>query len=287
MKKIKASELILNSDNSVYHLNLLPGDVAKDIITVGDPERAKMIARRFDSVNLKKSKREFLTITGELNGKPLTVISTGIGTDNIDIVFTELDALFNIDIKKRIVKKKISKLNFYRIGTSGSIHKKVPVDSFLISKAAFGLDGLAHFYDFKSDSKSLKIFNSISSFPKTICPYFIEGSQKLIKKFRSNEFLEGITLTANGFYNPQGRVIRLNSKMAEKLKGIQSQKIKKSMLSNLEMETAGIYLLSNLFGHEAISINAILANRTNGEFSSNPKKQIKTLIDKSLEIICT
>lgn len=286
MENIKESELILNPDGSIYHLKLQPGDCARDIITVGDPERAKMISKKFESILVSKRNREFLTITGYFNKKKLTVISTGIGTDNIDIVFTELDALFNIDFKSRKVKKKIVSLNFYRIGTSGSIHSEVPVDSLLISNSAIGLDGLAHFYNYtKRNMYVNRLFEELNLSPH-IKPYYVKAAPGLVNKFSVQEkFLHGVTITANGFYNPQARSLRLKSKFAKNFKKCHNRTLGKAMLSNLEMETAGIYLLAHLLGHNAISVNAILANRVNGEFSTQSKKTVNQLIDYTLEII--
>ncbi len=286
MESIKESELILNKDGSIYHLQLLPGDCATDIITVGDPERAKSIAKKFDSILVSKKNREFLTITGLYKKKKLTVISTGIGTDNIDIVFTELDALFNINFKTRKVKTKLTSLRFYRIGTSGSIHESVPVDSLLISSSAIGLDGLAHFYSYTKRNVYVdRLFEEMKLSPH-IKPYYVNASKNLLDKFIGvSPFKTGITITANGFYNPQARSLRLQSKFAKNFKKCHNRQIGKNLLSNLEMETAGIYLLAHLMGHEAISLNAILANRINGDFSSQAKKVVNKLIDLSLDII--
>jgi len=287
LKKIPASELIINKDGSIYHLGLRPEDIAQDIITVGDPERAKFISKYFDKITKVKKNREFHSYSGQLGSKKLTVISTGIGTDNIDIVFTELDALVNIDLKKRVVKKKLTSLRFYRIGTSGCIQKDFPIDSLLISTKAIGLDGLLHFYNLKSSKKDQAILADFSTQVdlKNISPYITSGDELLIKKFTSDTFLKGITLTANGFYNPQGRSIRLQSSFSKSLKKVFNKNLGGLPLSNLEMETAGIYGLSKLLGHQAISLNALLANRANGHFSKSPKKTVKVLIEKSLEII--
>ncbi len=287
MKKIPASELIINKDGSIYHLGLRPEDIAGDIITVGDQERAKFISRYFEKITNVKKNREFHSYSGEIGKKKLTVISTGIGTDNIDIVFTELDALVNIDLNKRVIKKKLTSLRFYRIGTSGCIQKNIPLDSLLISTQAIGLDGLLNFYQLKPTKKEQQILSDFNSQValKNISPYITSGDKTLIKKFTTDSFLKGITLTANGFYNPQGRSIRLQSTFSKSLKKVINKKINGLPLTNLEMETAGIYGLSRLLGHQAISLNALLANRANGQFSSNPKKTVKKLIETSLEII--
>jgi len=287
LKKIPASELILNKDGSIYHLGLRPENIAMDIITVGDPDRAKFISKYFDDITFIKKNREFHSYTGRIGKKKIMVISTGIGTDNIDIVFTELDALANINLKRRTLKAQSKSLRFYRIGTSGCIQKSIPIDSFLISEKAIGLDGLMNFYNMrpsKKDQAILSDFNDLTDF-KNIVPYITSGDSQLINKFTNDQFIKGITITANGFYNPQARSIRLKSKFASSLKSVFNKNLGGIPLSNLEMETAGIYGLSHLLGHRAISLNALLANRANGIFSNNPKKTVKTLIEKSLEII--
>jgi len=279
---IKASELILNPDGSVYHLQLKPGEVAKTIITVGDPERVDSITQHFDSISVNKQNREFKTVTGLLDNKRITVIATGIGTDNIDIVFNELDALFNIDFKTRTVKETLKSLDFIRIGTSGSINPNVPVDSIVVSKAAIGLDGLLNFY--KADhcrvSKLENNFESHTGIPNC---YAVSCSNELLKKFEALG-TKGITITADGFYGPQSRNIRLDYKynLVELTKEFAYDNIE---ITNLEMETAGIYGLANLLGHNAISLNAILASRCNGEFSSNPASVVEGLILKTLELL--
>jgi len=288
LKKIPASELIINKDGSIYHLGLRPENIAKDIITVGDPKRAKFISSYFDKTTVVKKNREFHSYTGTIGNKRLTVISTGIGTDNIDIVFTELDALVNINLSKRTLKKKSTSLRFYRMGTSGCIQKDIPIDSFLVSHKAIGLDGLLNFYNLKTSKKDQSILDEFNALIKTphIHPYISSGDKDLIKKFKSEKsFLHGITITANGFYNPQGRSIRLQSKFSNSLQKVFNKKLGALPLSNLEMETAGIYGMSKLLGHKAISINALLANRANGHFSKQPQRTIKKLIEKSLEII--
>ncbi|WP_273566934.1 nucleoside phosphorylase [Maribacter halichondriae] len=280
------SELILNADGSIYHLNLLPKDIADTIITVGDPDRVVDVSKYFDSIQVKKGKREFHTHTGILNGRRLTVISTGIGTDNIDIVLNELDALANIDFKDRTVKKNHIRLRIVRIGTSGAIQPEIPVDSFVLSEYALGLDGLLHFY--KSDSIQEKMisdhFVKHSGWEtKKAAPYVVKCDEELARIFNSNHIRFGVTATNAGFYGPQGRKLRLppdNERMNQNLSTFIFENMK---ITNLEMETAGIYGLAKLMGHQAISLNCILANRATGTFSKNPSNSTEELIKFTLD----
>ena len=279
---IKESELILNSDGSIYHLQLKPGEVAKTIITVGDPDRVDNITSHFDSISVNKRNREFKTVTGLLGNKRLTVIATGIGTDNIDIVFNELDALFNIDFNTRTIKDNLISLDFIRIGTSGSINPKIPVNSIVVSQSAVGLDGLLNFYD----AEKMRCLELESAFKdQTDIPnsYAVQCSAKLLSKFESIG-AKGITITADGFYGPQSRNLRLDYKynLVEMTKDFSFEGTE---ITNLEMETAGIYGLAKMLGHNAISLNAILASRCNGEFSNKPSEVINHLIMKTLELI--
>jgi uridine phosphorylase len=279
---IKESELILNSDGSIYHLQLKPGEVAKTIITVGDPDRVDNITSHFDSITVNKRNREFKTVTGMLGNKRLTVIATGIGTDNIDIVFNELDALFNIDFKTRTIKDNLISLDFIRIGTSGSINPKIPVNSIVVSQSAVGLDGLLNFYNAKKMCclELESAFKEQTDIPNS---YAVQCSAKLLSKFESIG-TKGITITADGFYGPQSRNLRLDYKynLVEMTKDFSFEGTE---ITNLEMETAGIYGLAKMLGHNAISLNAILASRCNGEFSNKPSEIINDLIQKTLQLI--
>lgn len=283
---IEASEFIQNSDGSVYHLNLLPKHLAKTVILVGDPNRVERITRHFDKVEFKLKKREFYTQTGYYKGKRISVISTGIGPDNIDIVLNELDALVNIDFETRELKKEITSLDILRIGTSGSIQKEVPVDSFLISESAIGFDGLLHFYESEhiQNSEFADAFSQhLDWFKKKAAPYVVDGSEKLISRMASSRLHKGVTATNIGFYGPQGRILRLalqDDKMNDKLASFSFNNKK---ITNLEMETSAIYGLSKLLGHNAISMNAIIANRAAGTFSKDPKNTVDELIQYSLE----
>jgi uridine phosphorylase len=283
---INASELILNPDGSVYHLNLRPEHLASTIITVGDPDRVDSVTKYFDTVDFKVKKREFHTQTGTYKGKQITVISTGIGTDNIDIVFNELDALVNIDLEKREIKDHHTSLEIIRIGTSGSIQKDIPIDSFLISEYAAGFDSLLHFYQsehvqFKDISDALVKHTNWS--PLKSKPYVVQCDDDLMQRFSSQITHRGFTATNVGFYGPQGRILRLpiqDDGLNDKLANFDYNG---RPITNLEMETAGIYGLSKLLGHKALSMNAIIANRATGEFTNRPKEVVDDLIAYCLE----
>ena len=283
---IQASELILNPDGSVYHLNLKPEHIAHDIIFVGDQNRVEKISSLFDTIEFSSQKREFKTHTGTLNGKRISIISTGIGPDNIDIVMNELDALVNIDLKTRQLKTTLKSLNIFRIGTSGSLQADIPVDSFVMSKYGLGLDNMLRSYlvDEISNSKIEELFIDHTNWDiRKGRPYVISCSEKLEQLIESDKIHKGITATAGGFYGPQGRILRL---------GIQDENLNSKMdnflfegnrITNLEMETAAIYGLSKLLGHNALSLNAIIANRATGTFSEDPYKAVDELIKYTLE----
>jgi len=280
------SELILNADGSIYHLNLLPEDIATRIITVGDPDRVSDVSQFFDSIEIKKGKREFITHSGTLNGKKISVVSTGIGTDNIDIVFNELDALVNVDFEKRTIKTDNTQLDFVRIGTSGGIQSDVEVDSFLLSEYAIGIDGLLHAYQsekFQYKKISEAFVTHTAWPPEKAVPYVVKCDESLASIFNTNRIRFGTTLTNNGFYGPQGRKLRLNltdDSLNSKITSFEHNTLK---ITNLEMETAGIYGLSKLLGHRAVSLNCILANRVNGTFSKKPQKSVHELIQFALQ----
>jgi uridine phosphorylase len=284
--QLRPAELILNEDGSIYHLNLLPEDIATTIITVGDPDRVNQVSSYFDSTEVKKGKREFVTHTGHLKGKRISVISTGIGTDNIDIVINELDALVNIDFKTRSLKKKHTSLKIVRIGTSGAIQNDIPVDSFLISEYVIGFDGLLHFYEhdklnFPKIEDAFIEYTSWDSFKAR--PYVLFYSKKLGDVFKDNRIRLGFTATNTGFYGPQQRQLRLKPSQMELMEKLSTFNYEGQSLTNLEMETSGIYALSQLLGHEAVSMNCILANRANGEFSTDPVKSVDKLIKFCLD----
>lgn len=286
--QIQESELILNPDGSVYHLNLLPENIAHDIIFVGDQDRVEKITSRFDSIDFSNQKREFKTQTGIYKGKRLTVISTGIGPDNIDIVLNELDALVNIDLATRKVKDKLTSLNIIRIGTSGSLHADIPVDSFVMSKYGLGMDNMLRSYDISTVSETAieEAFISHTNWDENKGrPYVIKCSQTLEKIIEGKTIFKGITATAGGFYGAQGRVLRLAIKTPELNSKMDSFTYNNTRITNLEMETAAIYGLSNLLGHQALSLNAIIANRATGEFSEDPYALVEKLIEYTLDKI--
>ncbi|MCF8320174.1 MAG: nucleoside phosphorylase [Flavobacterium sp.] len=283
---IQASELILNPDGSVYHLNLKPEHIAHDIIFVGDQNRVEKISSLFDTIEFSSQKREFKTHTGTLNGKRISVISTGIGPDNIDIVMNELDVLVNIDLKTRQSKSTLTSLNIVRIGTSGSLQADIPVDSFVMSTYGLGLDNMLRSYLIEGISNTImeeSFINHTKWDLRKGSPYAISCSEKLEQLIESDKIYKGITATAGGFYGPQGRVLRL---------GIQDENLNSKMdnflfegnrITNLEMETAAIYGLSKLLGHNALSLNAIIANRATGTFSKDPYKAVDELIKYTLD----
>lgn len=288
MEKIKESELIINPDGSVYHLNVRPQDIANNIIFVGDQFRVEAITKYFDSIEFSTQKREFKTQTGTYKGKKISVISTGIGPDNIDIVMNELDALVNVDFETRTIKSELTHLNIVRVGTSGSLQADIPVDSILMSTHGIGTDNMLRSYaiDGITETEIENAFIEHTNWGMTKGrPYIIEASSKLIEKFASSEMHQGITVTAGGFYGAQGRVIRIPIQDAELNSKIDSFKFNSLRATNLEMETAAIYGLSKLLSHHSLSLNAIIANRANGTFSEDPYAAVEKLIQYTLEKI--
>ena len=283
---IKQSELILNPDGSVYHLNLRPEHIAENIIFVGDQDRVDKVSKYFDTIEFTTQKREFKTTTGTYKNNLFSVISTGIGPDNIDIVLNELDALVNIDLKTRIPKENLTSLNIVRIGTSGSLQIDVPVDSFLLSSHGLDLNGMLHSYqiDAISNPDIEDAFAKHSNWSvKKSYPIVIENSKELENKLKSNKTFKGITATAGGFYGPQGRILRLALQDNNLNNLIDSFSFNEHRITNLEMETSAIYGLSKLLGHKSCSLNAIIANRANGTFSKNPGKVVDELIQYTLK----
>ncbi|PJA08347.1 MAG: phosphorylase [Flavobacteriales bacterium CG_4_10_14_0_2_um_filter_32_8] len=286
MSKIATSELILNDDNSVYHLKLHPHQIAKDIIVVGDPSRVAAISDYFDVVEHKVANREIITHTGSLNGKRLTVMSTGMGTDNLDIVINELDALVNINLETRTIKAEKTALNIIRLGTSGALQKDIPVDSFVISEYGLGLDGLMNYYQFEQTTEEVELLNQFyqqTSYLKEFAqPYFVKVSSDLFNLLKS-DCISGITATACGFYGPQGRVLRIPLKetlLNEKLRDFSYNNYR---ITNFEMETSALYGLSRALGHNACTICVIIANRFSKEFSKNYHPAVKKLIEQTLQ----
>ncbi|WP_452231376.1 nucleoside phosphorylase [Lacinutrix sp. MEBiC02595] len=285
---IKESELILNPDGSVYHLNLKPQHIANDIIFVGDQDRVAKITEHFDSIEFSIQKREFKTQTGVYKGKRITVISTGIGPDNIDIVLNELDALVNIDLQTRKPKEILTSLNIVRIGTSGSLQKDIPVDSFVMSTHGLDLNGMLHFYQLNNitNPEIEDAFIAFTNWSENKArPILINNSKKLEALLDSDKIHKGITATAGGFYGPQGRVLRLPLADTALNNKMDTFNFKGFRVTNLEMETSVIYGLSKLLGHHALSMNAIIANRATGEFSEDPKAVVNNLIEYTLNKI--
>ena len=283
---MKNSELILNPDGSVYHLNLTPDNIANDIIFVGDQDRVDKVTQYFDTIDFSFQKREFKTTTGTYKGKRLSVISTGIGPDNIDIVLNELDALVNIDLKNKTLKKNHTSLNIVRIGTSGAIQKDIPVDSFLMNTFALDINGMLRSYELNhvNHPELEDAFVAHTKWDeKKAYPIIISNSKLLEDKISSDKIYKGMTATAGGFYGPQGRILRLPIQDPDLNQKIDSFDYKGIRITNLEMETSAIYGLSKLLGHHACSINAILANRANGEFSKNPELVVNNLIQYTLD----
>lgn len=286
MQKLSEADLVINPDGSIYHLNLLPEDIADTVITVGDLDRVPEVSKYFDSIELKKGKREFITHTGYLGKKRISVISTGIGTDNIDIVFNELDALVNVDFETRTIKPTLKSLDIIRIGTSGAVQEDIPMGTILASTYGLGLDALMHYYEQSNSTEEKNLLNQINNhFSKIegISPYLTSASSKLLESI-GHDMAKGITVTAPGFYAPQGRQVRAKNAVSNFIAQINSFSYNNNRITNLEMETAGIYALAKTLGHHALSVNAILASRVKFEFSSNPnqivEKAIKTVLER-------
>lgn len=284
---IEASELIINSDGSVFHLHLKPGEIADNVILVGDPGRVDMVSSYFDEVTVRAENREFRSVTGKYHGFPLTVVSTGIGTDNIDIVVNELDALVTVDFATRTVKDTHHALNLVRIGTSGSLQPELEVGSWLLSQAAIGFDGLLNFYanrksitdnDFEDKFKAFVDWN-----PLLTQPYVVDGSKMLIDKLNTDSRITlGTTISAPGFYGPQGRVIRLGLADPEINTKISAFRYGERKITNYEMECSAIYGLSKLLGHNAATVCAIIANRKAGNSNADYKPSVQALVEHVL-----
>jgi len=286
MTYFSSTDLIINPDGSTYHLHIRPEQLPHKIILVGDPERVPFVSKYFDKINYKIHKREFVSHIGQFRNQPIAVVSSGIGADNVEIVMNELDALVNIDFKTRYAMDQKISLELIRIGTSGSIQEDIPVDSFLVSKAAIGFDNLAQFYGFESknmlDTEALNVWCQQINYKFPV--YGAKASEKLIKQFSAIS-QQGFTLTAPGFYAPQGRTVRMKSLLPDFLLDVSKTKFAGETITNIEMETAAYYAFSASLGHEMISLNAILANRLTHEFSKNPENQINCLIELALDLI--
>lgn len=287
MHIIAETELILTPENKIYHLNLSKDEIANDIILVGDPDRVSVISNKFESIEHKIQNREFVTHTGILNGKRISVIATGIGPDNIDIVINELDALVNIDFKTRTINKKKKTLNLIRLGTSGALQKDIEVDSFLVSSFGLGLDNIAHFYESEEiiEQDMSSKYKQHANWPENLSnPYIVKASDNLLSLFP--DVKKGITATAPGFYGPQGRTLRLNPYITNLHEKMESFNYKENRITNFEMETSALYYLGKSLGHNTLTICAIIANRLTKEYSKDYKKTVEKMIDLVLKRIC-
>jgi len=283
------TELITNIDGSIFHLNLLPEDISDKIIIVGDPGRVDMMASLLHDIRVRKENREFRTITGSFDNEEITVISSGIGTDNIDILVNELDALVNVDLKTGITKDDPVSLTLIRIGTSGGLRSDIPAGSFVLTETAVGFDGLLHFYseyDWMLDTLLSDLLVEYLEWPDTLpYPYAVRSDEELSALFSSGQFIKGITISAPGFYGPQGRTIRINPFDTEVNKKLSEFIFRGKKICNYEMESSAIYGLSRLLGHKALTICAVIGNRVTGEFISDYKPLLKDLAISVLQII--
>ncbi len=290
MQPIAPSELIINNRGAIYHLNLLPQQLAQTVITVGDPDRVKEVSKHFDSIEVKAQHREFVTHTGTIGGKKLSVVSTGIGPDNIDIVLNELDALVNIDFATRTIKENLTTLNIIRIGTSGSLQDSIPADSFVASTHGLGLDNLLNFYRAENNDEELQLLQAFTTHTGLLSnstqPYISSASAALLKHFVA-DFYHGITVTCPGFYGPQGRVLRLGIKNPNLIDRLTNFSFGPHHITNFEMETSAIYGLGRLLNHQCLSLSAIVANRVQKTFSKDGAALTERLIKHSLDILCT
>lgn len=282
-KRIPESELIINPDGSIYHLNLKPEHLASTVIAVGDPDRVQKVSQYFDEIEFKIFKREFVTHTGTYKGKRITAISTGMGTDNIEIFMTELDALVNIDLQTRIPKKEHTSLNIIRIGTSGSMRQEIPAGAMLASKYGIGLDTLMAFYNIESTTLEIAVGKKIQEeLGLSFEPYCIEGSAMLLRLL-GEDLIHGNTVTCPGFFGPQGREVRLKPAIPDIIEKLAAINVDGFQMTNFEMETAGYYAMGRLLGHEMLSLNAIVANRITHEFANDAYSIVDNLIKKTLK----
>jgi len=286
--EIDKTNIILNNDGSIYHLGLFPNEINDIIFTVGDPDRVKFVSRHFNSINLKKQKREFLIHNGLYKGVPVSVLSTGIGTGNIDIVINELDIISNIDLKTGKLNNKKKQLNIIRLGTSASIQPEINIGSILLSEFAIGFDNLLNFYSYENEfeeSLSIKLMKHLNIDDDNIKPYAFKCDDYLFNNFSKTFSNSGITLTNSGFYGPQSRNIRIPLRFKNLNNKLNSFEYSEKKITNLDMETSGIYGLCKLLGHKSLSINAILANRTTGDFVKDPDKTIDYMIEQSFNLV--
>lgn len=287
MKAIAESELIINSRGAIYHLDLRPEELASNVITVGDPDRVEKISKHFDKIEVKRQHREFITHTGTIGNKRISVMSTGIGPDNIDIVLNEVDALVNIDFETRTINPELKQLNIIRIGTSGSLQADIPIDSFVAGTHGLGLDNLMNFYKWEHNDQEkelIQAFVTQTQLHSQFNPYIAGASMKLLKHF-TDGYHQGITVTCPGFYGPQGRVLRLPISNPHLIDRLSDFSYGEHRISNFEMESSAIYGLGRVLGHNCLALNAIIANRVNKDFSKDAQGLVEKLIIKSLEIM--
>ena len=288
MKRIEESELIINNRGAIYHLDVRPEELATTIILVGDPGRVKEVSKHFDKVEVKREHREFITHTGTISNKRLSVVSTGIGPDNIDIVLNELDALVNIDLETRTIRPSFTQLSLFRFGTSGALQENIPVDSFVAGTHGLGLDNVMHYYRSSVSQEEETIvhdFNVHTGLETgNINPYIFSGDQKLLTYFK-DDYHQGITVTCPGFYGPQGRVLRLPLAFPELVDRLTTFRSGDHHISNFEMESSAIYGIGKTLGHRCVSLNAIVANRVRKEFSKDGAAVVENLISKSISIL--
>ena len=288
MSRIPESELIINSRGAIYHLNLRPEELASTVILVGDPDRVKLVSKRFDTIEFTSQHREFISHTGNIGRKKISVVSTGIGTDNIDIALNELDALVNIDFNTRAIKNDITSLNIIRIGTSGSLQADIPVDGHVAGTHGLGIDNLLHFYRLDQNDQEKQLLHSFVTQTQMHGqlgqPYITGASSSLIKHF-VKDYFQGITVTCPGFYGPQGRVLRLGVRNPHLIDNLTKFSFGQHRITNFEMETSAIYSLGKLLGHHCLSLNAIVTNRVRKEFSKDGSAAVEKLIEKVLNTI--
>lgn len=287
MSRIAESELIINPRGAVYHLDLRPDEIGSTVITVGDPDRVKEVSKHFDEIEVKRQHREFISHTGRIGKKRITVLSSGIGPDNIDIVINELDALVNIDFETRTIKPNLRSINIIRIGTSGSLQEDIPVDSFVASTHGLGIDNLLNFYRHEQNEEEKQLLHSFNTHTQIHSqignPYITSGAASLLKHF-GNDFHHGITVTCPGFYGPQGRILRLGIRNPNLINRLSDFRFGQHRITNFEMETSAIYGLGKLLGHQCLAINAIVANRVKKEFSKDGQAAVEKLIKKFVGI---
>jgi len=288
MKAIAESELIINERGAIYHLDLRPEELATTVFTVGDPDRVVTVSQHFDHIEFRASHREFVSHTGTIGKKRVTVVSTGIGTDNIDIVLNELDALVNIDFGSRTIKPSLTPLTIIRMGTSGSLQENIPVDSFVASTHGLGIDNLLNFYrheENEEDNAILHAFRTQTQLHHRLANPTISGASAALLRHFTDGFHSGITVTAPGFYGPQGRVLRLGLSQPELIDRLTTFQYGPHRITNFEMETSGIYGLGKMLGHQCLSLSAIVANRIHQTFSKDGNALVQSLIKQTLEIV--